>query len=295
MHGTYLLGSQRFAKQINCRHLAAKYSLLVQFGCCTNIALIEGLQKRQRQKKRLINTPSTPFMVLQVSIDHQSFNQSLHTNTHIICRHKPRHLCTGRQLTIDQALDFTLRPPIVNVHDGDHVPLARLELVLDAMLEPLAFHLHRRQHQAVAYKVRRVADAFGRFETEKREIIKTGDITRRSRFKLLTCHQRASCRIERPTNPIRLFICRAFHPIEDGEIPSRTDLLRVMIKRHPLSSWVLPLSGTFPHYLSSRLPWVLMNVAIHMGQWKFHERIRIIYTKLINLCRVISKSFTFPA
>lgn len=89
------------------------------------------------------------------------------SNTHIVCRHKPRHLRTGRQLTIHQALDFALRPPVVNVHDGDHVPLARLELVLDAMLEPLALHLHRRQHQAVAHKVRRVADSLGRFETAK--------------------------------------------------------------------------------------------------------------------------------
>lgn len=98
----------------------------------------------------------------------QSVNQSIRSapsNTHVVCGDKPGHLRTGRQLTVDQALDFALRPPIVNVHDGDHVPLARLELVLDAMLEPLALHLHRRQHQTIAHKVCRVAYAFGRFET----------------------------------------------------------------------------------------------------------------------------------
>lgn len=33
------------------------------------------------------------------------------------------------------------------------------------MLESFALDLHRRQHQAVADKVGRVADTFGRFET----------------------------------------------------------------------------------------------------------------------------------
>lgn len=45
MHGTYLLGGQRLAEQIDRRHLAAKHSLLVQLGRCTDIALIEGLQE----------------------------------------------------------------------------------------------------------------------------------------------------------------------------------------------------------------------------------------------------------
>lgn len=64
--------------------------------------------------------------------------------THVICGDKPRHLRTGGQLAVHQALDFTLCPPVVDVHDGDHVPLPRLEFVLDAMLEPLPLHLHRR-------------------------------------------------------------------------------------------------------------------------------------------------------
>lgn len=84
--------------------------------------------------------------------------------THIIRRHEPGHLGAGRELTVYQALDLTLGPAVVDVHDRDHVPLARLELVLDAVLEALALDLHRRQHQAVADEVRRVADALGRFE-----------------------------------------------------------------------------------------------------------------------------------
>ena len=31
--------------------------------------------------------------------------------------------------------------PVVDVDDGEHEPLARLELVLDAVLEPLPLHL----------------------------------------------------------------------------------------------------------------------------------------------------------
>lgn len=90
-------------------------------------------------------------------------------DTHIVGRHEPGHLGAGRELTVDQALDLTLGPAVVDVHDGDHVPLARLELVLDAVLETLALDLHRRQHQAVADEVRRVADALGRFEAVKND------------------------------------------------------------------------------------------------------------------------------
>lgn len=39
-----------------------------------------------------------------------------------------------------------------------------MELVLDAVLETLALDLHRRQNEAVADEVGRIADALGRFE-----------------------------------------------------------------------------------------------------------------------------------
>ena len=54
--------------------------------------------------------------------------------------------------------------PVVDVDDGEHEPLARLELVLDAVLEPLALDLHGGEDEAVAHEVRRVADALGRLE-----------------------------------------------------------------------------------------------------------------------------------
>lgn len=85
-------------------------------------------------------------------------------NTYIIRRNEPGHLGAGGELTVDQALDLTLGPAVVDVHDGDHVPLARLKLVLDAVLETLALDLHRRQHEAVADEVGRIADTLGRFE-----------------------------------------------------------------------------------------------------------------------------------
>ena len=48
--------------------------------------------------------------------------------------------------------------PVVAVHDGEHVPLPRRELVFDAMLVPLALHLHGREDEAAADEVGRVAD-----------------------------------------------------------------------------------------------------------------------------------------
>lgn len=47
---------------------------------------------------------------------------------------------------------------------GIYLYLARLKLVLDAVLETLAFNLHRRQYQAITDKVSGVADPLARFE-----------------------------------------------------------------------------------------------------------------------------------
>ena len=43
--------------------------------------------------------------------------------THVIRRDEPRHFCTRRQLSVDQTLNFALRPTIVNINNGQHVPL----------------------------------------------------------------------------------------------------------------------------------------------------------------------------
>ena len=56
--------------------------------------------------------------------------------------------------------------PVVDVHDGEHVPLPRRELVFDAMLVPLALHLHGREDEAAADEVGRVADPLWRLEAE---------------------------------------------------------------------------------------------------------------------------------
>lgn len=43
--------------------------------------------------------------------------------TYVIGGHEPSHLRAGGQLSINEALDFAFRPAIVDVHDGNVVPL----------------------------------------------------------------------------------------------------------------------------------------------------------------------------
>jgi len=43
-------------------------------------------------------------------------------------------------LAVDEAFDLALGPPIVDVDDGQHVPLPGLEFILQAMLESFAFN-----------------------------------------------------------------------------------------------------------------------------------------------------------
>lgn len=44
MHGAYLLGGQRFAEQIDGRHLAAEDALFVQFGRRSYVTFVERLE-----------------------------------------------------------------------------------------------------------------------------------------------------------------------------------------------------------------------------------------------------------
>jgi hypothetical protein len=45
---------------------------------------------------------------------------------------------------MERNLDLGLGPPVVDVHDGEHVPLPGLELVLHTVLEPLPLNLRKR-------------------------------------------------------------------------------------------------------------------------------------------------------
>ena len=125
VHGAHLMRRQSFAEQVNGRHLAAVESIIVQFRSGSDVALVKRITRRYR----------------------------------------PRHFGGRCQLAVDKALDLALGPPVVNVHDGQHVPAARLELVLDTVLESFAFHFGRRQHQTIAHEVGRVAESFARPET----------------------------------------------------------------------------------------------------------------------------------
>ena len=61
--------------------------------------------------------------------------------SHLIGGHEPAHLRGAGELPVDEALDLAPRPPVVDVDHGEHEPLARLELVLHAVLEAFPLHL----------------------------------------------------------------------------------------------------------------------------------------------------------
>lgn len=73
------------------------------------------------------------------------------------------HSDRREQHAIDVAQHLTLTPAVVDVRNGDHIPLARLELVLYAVLHLLAARLGAvGEHKARAHEERRVADALAR-------------------------------------------------------------------------------------------------------------------------------------
>ena len=78
------------------------------------------------------------------------------------------HLHERQLYAVHVADDLTLAPAVVDVRDGDHVPLARLELVLDAVLHVFAVGLCLvTEYEAGAHEVGRVADAFAGAEPVK--------------------------------------------------------------------------------------------------------------------------------
>ena len=59
----------------------------------------------------------------------------------LLGRHQPGHLGAAGQLTVDEDLDLRLGPSVVDVDDGQHVPLPRLELILHTVLVTFPLHL----------------------------------------------------------------------------------------------------------------------------------------------------------
>ncbi len=117
----------------------------------TNISRMSGIQVAD------VDVKNQGYFFVSLSL----LKRSVTTATHVIRGDEPRHLCGGRQLSVDEALDLGLGPAVVNVHDGKHEPLSWLELVFDTVLVTLALHLHRRQHQTVAHEVSTVANSLG--------------------------------------------------------------------------------------------------------------------------------------
>ena len=96
-----------------------------------------------------------------------SFKRLRVISSYIVGADEPGHLRGRGQLPVDEALDLGLAPAAVDVDDGEHEPLAGLELVLDAVLVALPLHLHGRQDEAVADEVGGVPHALGRLEARK--------------------------------------------------------------------------------------------------------------------------------
>ena len=118
------MGGEGFAEEVDGGHLPAKEPVIVQFGRGPDVAFIVG----------------------------------------IAGGYGPGHFGGAGQLAVDEALDLALGPPIVDVDHGQHVPASRLELVLDAVLEPFAAHFGRGEDQTAAHKVSRIAQTFARSE-----------------------------------------------------------------------------------------------------------------------------------
>lgn len=71
----------------------------------------------------------------------------------------------GEQMTVHVAQHLTLAPSIVKMTNRDHVPLARLELILDAVLHLFAFWFSAiGNHKTWAHKKSRIAEALARAE-----------------------------------------------------------------------------------------------------------------------------------
>lgn len=80
---------------------------------------------------------------------------------------EPDHFGLGGEHSVHVTVQFRLAPSVVHEHYGHHVPLSRMEVILDAVLESLALHLHGRDDEGSAQEVARVAHALARAEAEE--------------------------------------------------------------------------------------------------------------------------------
>ena len=89
--------------------------------------------------------------------------------TYIVSGNQPRHFRGGCELSVNETLDFRLGPPIVDVNNGQHVPLSGLKLVLDTMLVPFPLHFHGSEHQTIPNEMSRITHSFRSFEAVTKE------------------------------------------------------------------------------------------------------------------------------
>lgn len=133
MHSAYLMRRQCLAEQINRAHLSAKHELLIQFRCSPDVTFVKGLRRNfHGSADNFSRRAGQIYYATSISdIRLGSFNCDQrprkliggNKSTYVVCRNEPRHFCARSQLTVDQTFNFTLRPPIIYVHYGDHIPL----------------------------------------------------------------------------------------------------------------------------------------------------------------------------
>ena len=90
-------------------------------------------------------------------------------STYIVSGDQPCHFRRGCELSVDETLYFRLGPPVVNVNNGQHVPLSGLELILDTMLVPFSLHFHGGQYKTIAHEMSRIPHSFRCLKAVKKE------------------------------------------------------------------------------------------------------------------------------
>ena len=68
----------------------------------------------------------------------------------------PRKIRRGTEFAVDVTLDAALAPALVLMGESDHVPFARFEFELNAMLKRFLFQFRTRYHQTIANEMCRV-------------------------------------------------------------------------------------------------------------------------------------------
>ena len=76
----------------------------------------------------------------------------------------PRKVRRRTEFAVDVTLDAAFAPALVLMSEGDHVPFARFEFVLNAMLERFLLQFRAGNHQTIAHEMRAVTVTFRRAE-----------------------------------------------------------------------------------------------------------------------------------